>query len=242
MGTALALIVAVLVLANLSVWFPFTRSTADVHATSRKALFDHIWIQASGGATAPFSRTAGESRAIRAIRASCTAVLATPHRTVRLSILDDRLRARYDGLDGFVTTTDAFQDADVLAWMAAAGVDVSAPGTAEEAASLAALIRHAVLGQADVVGSGSPRDVFAAIASVRVRVDRYRWAAPWAFAVSVAILVGLWTYLCRSELRALTSRPSAPPTPASSSACTPPSHPPASAAPIREPSTPPRSS
>jgi hypothetical protein len=134
-------------------------------------------------------------------RKKTTAVIAGPVRTVRLYALDAAVRVRYDAGEGQqVRTADAMSVEDVLAWMKAAGIDVSTASAQAEAAEIAIIIRNVVVGGVHQStrprrASSGGRAVAAERFTLQFKVNRAvgAWTVrPWVVAIILGGALACW--------------------------------------------------
>jgi hypothetical protein len=192
-----AVILGLLVFAVAATRFPYAASSARVTAAGTSGLFQSCWVYAFGTRmmqASPFHSRSSMREYPRFIsRSDASATLAGPLGQVSLEILDDRMLARYDGPSGTVTTSDAFDEGDILRWMEAAGCDVSHPRALEDATAIAAMIRHAVVGGSDDTPGTGPTSVFKGLSQPRITFDRWDiWTPWWMYATAIAAGFAAW--------------------------------------------------
>lgn len=192
-----ALVLGVLLFVVLRLHVPHVASWARFTAASASGVFKSCTVHAFGTRRTqdgPFSTRSSRREYTQFIsRSDAGAALFGPGGQVSLEILDDRLRAEYDGPSGKVTTTDAFDDGDILRWMEAARCDVTNPLAAQDASAIAAMIRHAVVGGSDQTPGTGPNSVFFGLKTPQVTiVRRSAWTPWWMYAAAITAGFASW--------------------------------------------------
>lgn len=178
----------------------FPRLEANVSASARSStgLFRSLSVSGGGARNTANHRYTGTPRVPRD---HLVVTLEGPKRSVTLRVRDACIRISYDAPGGGrVRTADGMTEADILAWFQASGIDPSSAEAGKQAAAVATLIRHCVVGGGDMQ-DGSPGGGFEGLAGLNITSDVHRSVRPLiAAAVLIPALV-VWCLLVRPLAR-----------------------------------------
>jgi hypothetical protein len=158
-------------------------STCEARLQSNSGAFTSVYVISHARYRGPPRTYAG---------ASARAELSGPRGRAVMRVIDARGHARYTAANGSsLRTADAFTDADALEWFRSAGVDIVAPGAAEEAHEVGIFI-HNMLAGGMAPESRLPRSIQIESHVESGSVDQVR---PVAVALALLAGAGLWAAL-----------------------------------------------